>query len=431
MSFIADQQTLDDLNLLGKYRQHSIFSIFNKVRTPGGERLLDEMFRHPFTDYESINSRAAIFQYFQNRQVNFPFDPEMLTVAGNYLSSGGPGSYFGSLTMWAQIKAARTVLRDERYDGLKAGLVATVSVLRLAKELAMSIEIPAATVIRTIFADPSLNWLSGSENGSCSLSQMARHDLLFRHVLRREMATIMDFISETDVFIAVGGVARERGFTFATALPASMNLLKATAISHPGLSNGVANPLRLDHQTNLLFLTGANMAGKSTFMKSFGIAVYLAHMGFPVAAGDMEFSVLEGLFSSINVSDSLNQGYSHFYAEVRRVKKVAEEVSNGRNLMVLFDELFKGTNVKDAYDATLACTSAFSKYKNCFFIISTHITEVGDALRSDHGHVRFAFMPTVMNGVTPVYTYLLTEGITADRHGMVLIGNEGIVEMLE
>ena len=90
------------------------------------------------------------------------------------------------------------------------------------------------------------------------------------------------------------------------------------------------------------------MAGKSAFMKSFGVAVYMAHMGFPVAAEMMEFTVQDGLYTSINVSDNLNMGYSHFYAEVLRVKFVASEVAAGKNMVIILDELFKGTNVKDA-----------------------------------------------------------------------------------
>jgi DNA mismatch repair ATPase MutS len=189
--------------------------------------------------------------------------------------------------------------------------------------------------------------------------------------------------------------------------------------------------LSLDKEKNMLFLTGANMAGKSTFMKAFGIAVYLAHMGFPVAAADMRFSVLDGLYSSINVPDDLNMGYSHFYAEVLRVKTVAQEVAKGSNLVVLFDELFKGTNVKDAYDATLSVTEALSAYRNCFFIISTHIIEVGHALSGRCGNVQFSFLPTVLEGHMPRYTYRLSEGITSDRQGMMIIANEGILEMLD
>jgi DNA mismatch repair ATPase MutS len=182
--------------------------------------------------------------------------------------------------------------------------------------------------------------------------------------------------------------------------------------------------------SNVLFLTGANMAGKSTLMKSFGIAVYLAHMGFPVAARDMEFSVREGLYSSINVPDDLSQGYSHFYAEVLRVKKVAEAVSAGRNLVVIFDELFKGTNVKDAYDATLSVTEALAAYSRCWFVISTHIIEVGETLRQRSDNLQFAYLPTVMEGTVPRYPYILEKGITNDRHGMLIIGNEGILDIL-
>lgn len=241
----------------------------------------------------------------------------------------------------------------------------------------------------------------------------------------------MESIYHIDVCIAVGQAAAAHGFSYAHALPEDRNFFRATDLRHPCLSKAVGNSLSLHRDGNLLFLTGANMAGKSTFMKSFGIAVYLAHMGFPVSAADMEFSIKGGLFSSINVPDSLSLGHSHFYAEVLRVKKVAEEVSSADNLVVIFDELFKGTNVKDAYDATLAITEAFAAYRNCFFIISTHITEVGEALRERCDNLQLSYLPTIMDGVFPRYTYQLAQGISADRHGMMIIENEQIVRIIQ
>ena len=165
-------------------------------------------------------------------------------------------------------------------------------------------------------------------------------------------------------------------------------------------------------------------------MKSFGIAVYMAHMGFPVAARSMEFAIQDGLYTSINVPDNINMGYSHFYAEVLRVKKVAVEVSLSKRLVVIFDELFKGTNVKDAFDATLAVTTALSKRRACSFMISTHIIEVGQELGKACDNVTFAYLPTVMKDKVPAYTYKLEEGITSDKHGMIIINNERIVEII-
>jgi DNA mismatch repair protein MutS len=143
----------------------------------------------------------------------------------------------------------------------------------------------------------------------------------------------------------------------------------------------------------------------------------------------MKFSVREGLYSSINVADNIGLGYSHFYAEVVRVKQAAEAAASGKRLLLMFDELFKGTNVKDAYDGTLAVTEGFCDYTDCLFIVSTHIIEVGEALKQ-HDNIRFAFMPTVMDGTRPRYTYKMQQGITEDRQGMMIIRNEGILELI-
>jgi DNA mismatch repair protein MutS len=172
------------------------------------------------------------------------------------------------------------------------------------------------------------------------------------------------------------------------------------------------------------------MAGKSTFMKSLGIALYLAHMGFPVAAQEMRFSVLEGMYTTINLPDDLNSGNSHFYAEVLRVKKIAKELGRDKNLFVIFDELFRGTNVKDAYEGTIAITKAFAGKQNCMFVVSTHIIEAGSVLKKSCRNINFVYLPTKMDHNFPVYTYRLEQGITADRHGMIIINNERILEII-
>jgi DNA mismatch repair ATPase MutS len=87
--------------------------------------------------------------------------------------------------------------------------------------------------------------------------------------------------------------------------------------------------------------------------------------------------------------------------------------------------------VKDAFDATVAVTLGFSNYRRCSYIISTHITEAGHDLKTKMDNIQYHYVPTVMEGSIPRYTYKLTDGITNDRHGMMIIQNERIIETIK
>ncbi|MDO6433158.1 DNA mismatch repair protein [Flavitalea sp. BT771] len=435
MSFTVDKQTLDDLNLTGRYKPDSIFSLFNRVNTAGGEKRLDALFNAPLRDAGEINKRSGLFQYFQRKALAFPLAGTDLTEMEGYLSAGRGSGLLGVVVDTGRKKLMDMILRDEGFSKIKEGLGASVRVLKALYALVCGLEEDApfgerVCEVKTIFHDRRLTWLRSVDVQGLSWWRVARYDHVLRSLLHTEMETLMEIIYEVDVYIAVAEVAAAKGFCYAEALPAEGGVVRVQGVRHPRLDKGLGNTVTLSSLQNMLFLTGANMAGKSTLMKSIGIAVYLAHMGFPVAADEMTFSVRDGLYTSINVPDDLSLGHSHFYAEVLRVKKVAQEVALGKDLVVIFDELFKGTNVKDAYDATLAVTRELAEYRDCFFIISTHIIEVGEALREGGDNIRFVYLPTVMEGMTPRYTYVLKEGITADRHGMMIIENEGVVGMI-
>jgi DNA mismatch repair ATPase MutS len=428
-AFEADQQTLADLNLTGKYRPGSIFSLFNQVKTAGGERLLEEMFNRPLGDAEEINRRVSRLQDLQRRRLTFPFTRQQVGRVEDYLHAGA-GGRLAMVAHLFRLKLLAVVLKDERYAVVAEGVRAVMDFIRDCRAFFQPFDgAEGPWEAKMIVDDPRLgDALQAEWRGGVTALSYYHH--VFGQVLNERLQRLCAILYELDLGIAVGDVGRQRGFTWGRARNAEDNVFHAADLRHPGLDKAVGNRMAFSGDSNVLFLTGANMAGKSTLMKSFGIAVYLAHMGFPVAAKDMEFSVREGLYSSINVPDDLSLGYSHFYAEVLRVKKVAEAVSAGRNLVVIFDELFKGTNVKDAYDATLSVTEALAAYSRCWFVISTHIIEVGEMLRQRSDNLQFAYLPTVMEGTTPRYPYILEKGITNDRHGMLIIGNEGILDIL-
>ncbi|RXK86792.1 MutS-related protein [Filimonas effusa] len=434
--FITDKQTLEDLNLTGKYNPRSLFSLFNKVQTSGAERLLDEMFRHPLTDADAINRRSAMFRYYQEKGLRFSLESAGFRDAEAYLGSAGEGPFPVLFMGLLQKKVLAAATRDERYGRLVTGINAATSLLQRVFRLLPTLDdYPDPqewALVKKLAADQRLSWIGCWDNKErVSFPELAKRHHLLRQVFQKEMEQLLELVYKVDLCIAVAAVASEQGFCYAKALDRNENVIKAEGLRHPALKKGVANSLYFNRNHNLLFLTGANMAGKSTLMKSLGIALYMGHMGFPVAVTNMQFSVRDGLFTSINVADNLNQGYSHFYAEVLRVKKVAEQVSKGLNLVVVFDELFKGTNVKDAFDATLSVTKAFGLYRNCVFVVSTHIIEVGEVLRAGSPDTLFRYLPTVMEGAVPRYPYTLAEGITNDRQGMMIIQNEGVFDLLE
>lgn len=438
-NFLADKQTGEDLNLQGKFKQQSIYSLFNHLQTRGGEKELESMFARPLNNPEQINKRSALFAFFQQHKVIFPVIRSQVESMEDYLA-GGAGASLPRVAWGIFAKKFKQVLfHNAELLQLQAGQSVTIEVLQAFREFFLELKGKDGVSVyqdnldtaQKILQDSRLQGILDAAEGQLSLMQLIRNDYIIRHAMISQMETLLKLIYELDVFIGVAAVAADQGFVYARALPANHMLLDLEGFRHPALKNGVANNLLLTRDRNMLFLTGANMAGKSTFMKSMGIAVYLAHMGFPVAARRMEFSVKDGLFSSINVSDNLDMGYSHFYAEVLRTKTVAKSVSESQDLYVLFDELFKGTNVKDAYDATLAVSKAFAANRNSFFVVSTHIIEVGEALGKACDNLQFSFLPTVMKDGVPTYPYTLASGITTDRQGMIIIENERIVDIIQ
>lgn len=437
MNFNIDQQSLDELNLLGKFRQGSVYHLFNQVKTRGGEKLLDEMFRQPLIHETVINQRTAIFHFFQCLGLKFPFSVQQVGLMREYLDTGAGKGLIATFASTLAMKLLSLTVRDERYKTNIQGLQATIEVLKSCHNFISTIGVTSDSAfaariqeIKDLLYTPRLEKLRNTDiYKALSVQTLVHYDLLLKTHHHEDMENMLSFIHEVDVYIAVSSVAATRAFVYAKALTGARNMLSVKELRHPAIENAVGNSLMMNEASNMLFLTGANMAGKSTLMKSLGISLYLAHIGFPVAAASMDFSVREGLYTSINVADNIHLGYSHFYAEVVRVKQAAEAASQGKRLLLMFDELFKGTNVKDAYDGTLSVTEAFAEYRDCLFVVSTHIIEVGEALRGND-NILFRYLPTVMEGGRPRYTYRLEEGITEDRQGMMIIRNEGILEMI-
>ena len=278
--------------------------------------------------------------------------------------------------------------------------------------------------IRKILNDPPY------QVRNLNYSQINSLDHFFRNSQNNQLREVIQIIYKIDILQTLSRVMKKEGYTLPEYASGPETILEITDCFHPLLSSPVVNSFSFTRDSALCFLTGPNMSGKSTFLKTMGIIIYLSHLGFPVPALKLKISPFHGLFTTINLADNLNFGYSHFYSEVRRVKEIATKINSERKLVVIFDELFRGTNVKDAFDASLVIISALSKIKNNLFFISTHILEIAENL--DPGaRILFKCFESNLIGQTPVYDFLLKDGISQERIGMVIIKNEKIVEILD
>lgn len=419
----TDDQTIEDLRLFSKRERTGIYDIYNSTSTRGGELLLEKMFRNPLADLEAIRNRLSIIAKFASLQTKFPFDAAQLDNVEKYIaqqenSSNAQKSTLGEKEISNGVTAFINLLHSVR-SFIESGDIVKVEKLQTErKEMLVLLQEPA---LEPVFRE--------KPDSRLSFGAITAFDILIRVKEREKVIRVLNFVYGIDVYISVAQVATKRQFVFPEAHPVGSNILKIEGVYHPELKHPVANDLHMDAAQSVVFLTGANMAGKSTFLRAFSTAVYVAHMGFPVAAKRLDFSVMDGVYTTINLPDNLGIGASHFYAEVLRVKKIATELGTGKSLFVLFDELFRGTNVKDAHEGTVAITHAFAGKKTSLFLISSHIVEAGDELKQKP-NIGFHYLPTRMNGTTPEYTYTLEKGITDDRHGMIIIRNEGILETL-
>jgi DNA mismatch repair ATPase MutS len=148
-----------------------------------------------------------------------------------------------------------------------------------------------------------------------------------------------------------------------------------------------------------------------------------------VPATAARLAPIEVLFTSLNPADNLRDGISYFYAEILRVREAAEILAEGRKAMVLFDEVFKGTNVKDALEASAQVIRGFAQTRRSGSIFASHLSELFDTLRTDPA-VRFCQFDGEVVGGVPVFDYTLASGVSEKRFGLLLLEQAQVPELI-
>lgn len=204
--------------------------------------------------------------------------------------------------------------------------------------------------------------------------------------------------------------------------------LRACGLGHPLIpeEHKVVNDFAINGLGEIDIITGSNMSGKSTFLRTLGINLCLANAGGPVNASTFKISLFR-LFTCIKISDSVTEGYSYFYAEVRRLKALLNELESSDShipLFFLIDEIFKGTNNRERRIGSESYISALAG-RNCLGVISTHdleLVKLADKLPEIRN---YHFKEDVLDGEM-VFDYVLRPGPSPTTNALKIMQMEGL-----
>ena len=205
------------------------------------------------------------------------------------------------------------------------------------------------------------------------------------------------------------------------------NSYESKGIAHPLINSSkrISNDFMLKGAENFYILTGPNMAGKSTYLRSLGINIVFANAGFPVFAET--FCIPEiTLFSSMRTSDDLSNESSYFHAELTRLKQMKDALLENPNLFVLLDEILKGTNSKDKEEGS---KKFLQKMKNLGAkgIIATHDLSLCTLSNEDASFTNFYFDSTISNNELS-FDYKLKKGICQNMNASFLLKKMELID---
>ncbi len=429
---LVDATTLSDLEVFQDATgKGGLFGLLDETETRVGRAALRRRFERPHGDRSAIRRTQDAVGFFLGHPDVLPIPDGAIEDLRHYLDSNVVVSRpSGALS---EAVAARwfAMRYREPYRELREGVLGTLALLKTSIECARRVlGLDPPSEVRALAAD----LLSASERclqpeGPGAPEDLCRLDRLFRGTARASLVRIRECVGELDALRSMARATRRHEWTMPEVVDSEEFLFEGDELAHPFVDEAVPNPIRLNGGEPMVFLTGPNMAGKTTYLRTAAIVMLLAHVGMSVPARRVRLTPVEVLLSSLNPADNLRLGLSFFFSEVLRVQQAAERLVEGRRCFVVFDEVFKGTNVKDALDASAAVILGFARARGSGFIFSSHLVELAEVLRSDP-RIRFHYFDGRLVAGKARYSYRIHEGTSDQRLGLQLLAEARIPELI-
>lgn len=201
----------------------------------------------------------------------------------------------------------------------------------------------------------------------------------------------------------------------------------ATQMGHPlmPVSQCVKNDATIPSRPFFLIITGANMAGKSTYLRTIGVNYLLACVGTPVCCEKLKLHPNQ-LITSLRTSDSLSDNESYFFAELKRLKRIIDLLNQGKQLFIILDEILKGTNSMDKQKGSFDLIRQFMQLK-ANGIIATHDLLLGSLIKQFPEEIRNYCFEADIKENELTFSYKLREGVAQNMNACFLMKKMGII----
>jgi DNA mismatch repair ATPase MutS len=433
---ILDKTTLQDLSFL--QGEHAVFTLINRCTTQAGTEALRKQVQAPPGTYEKLREQQDAVRFWMNHGDSWTkrvSNGTLVMIEKFYESADGIAGRTNALGLFIN-SMVQKVFNRNAYSFVRFSVSHLIDFLKGCNDLVQLEQYQPPVVIlkeleafKEVLALPLCQSLLQINDDA---PQALLMDMSYRS--RREIKHIvlqmMERYARLDALQAMAVATLEHGWIIPELLPSEALHYQAQQLYHPLLKKPIAYDIEYTRERNFLFLTGANMSGKSTLIRAMGVGALLAHIGMGVPAKAMQISFLEGIITNMQVEDNIFLGESYFFAEVQRMKLTAQKLNRNRYHLVLMDELFKGTNVHDAYECSRAVVDGLLQQHDNLMALSTHLNELSENMK-DEPNVWFRYCYThITSDGQYQFTYQLKEGVSKDRIGYLVLKNEGVLDLL-
>jgi len=474
-----------DLDLFG---DRSLFQAANRTVTPAGRAALADWFARPLTVKAAIEARQQAVAELAGRPAlrhhfivtgTMTAHPAAVDLSLSRTAADFPGGGFWRVAVWA-VPAIWVALGAGFATGVVPGAVLTLWFLaslaisnsqfvrinkwhnradKLSAALRTRVKlleiVEGADLASEFFTDIRSRLLSGGRPASRAIGRLARRiealdqraslaGILLNIFLLRDLRTALGLarwhaehgpaierwfaaLADFDALVSLAGYAFNRPGDTWPEIVEGYFAFTGRALGHPLMAaeRCVRNDLAIDRPPYVMIVTGANMAGKSTWLRTVGINFVLACLGVPVCAEQLTVSPC-ALVTGLHTADSLAGGESYFFAELKRIGAIIERLRSGERLFVLLDEILKGTNSIDKQKGSLALVRQLVALGACG-IVATHDLALGALEAELPGSVGNYRFEADMTDTGLSFAYTLRPGVAENMNACYLMRKMGIL----